>query len=269
MKIISSKDNAELKWAKRLHEKKERDEAKLFFFEGIHLFEEYIKSGREPHTVFVTEAALEKYPHIQYLKDKEYARLITSELYRKITAEQAPQGIFTVSERLQGIDMLSTAEETEKYVSDMRSGALILETISDPGNLGTIIRTAVSLGLEYIVIGGNGADVYSPKTVRASMGAIFTGSFCVASDLDGFVAALKKRSYKVYAAVPTDTAVKIGKHVFSATDSFIIGNEGNGISDSLIAAADCGAYIPMSGKTESLNAAAAATIIIWEMTKNG
>ncbi len=257
MKTITSPDNFEIKESKKLHDAKYRKETGLFFFEGKHLFEEYLKSGKKPYRVFVTENVS------NLCSDCEEKRVITPKLYDKITAENAPQGIFTVAE-ISSVDVIhSSPEEIFPHIT---KGAVVLESMRDPGNVGTVIRTSVSLGVP-IIFTEDCADIFNPKTIRASMGAIFSDKIYITPSATKFAEAAVKNGFNVFGAILDHKAKEIGKFPIKDKSVFIIGNEGSGLKPDTLNACNESAYIPMTGKTESLNAAIAASIIIWEISK--
>jgi TrmH family RNA methyltransferase len=140
-----------------------------------------------------------------------------------------------------------------------------LEEISNPSNFGAICRTAEAVGLDGIIIKG-GCDIYNPKVLRAAMGALFRLDVVVTDDLISLLNTLKTNSMKIYGSVPDANAEKITNIDKSQGMVCVIGNEGNGISDEVKGFSEL-VTIPMNGYAESLNAAAAATIIMWEMMR--
>ena len=257
MKIITSAENIEIKEAKKLHETKHRNDLGLFFFEGVHLYEEYTKSGKTPYRVFLTEDNASISP------DFEGKRVITETLYKKITAEKAPQGVFTVA-RKNDVDVKSVSES--EVLSLLNGSAVVLESMRDPGNVGTVIRTAASLGVK-IIFTEDCADIFNPKVLRASMGAVFHDEIYIVPSATELAKVAVKEGYDVYGTVLDPKAHKVGSFIPSQKSIFIIGNEGNGIKEETVSQCNKFAYIPMTNKTESLNAAIASTIFMWEIAK--
>jgi TrmH family RNA methyltransferase len=257
LKTITSADNIEIKEAKKLHDSKHRKEKGLFFFEGVHLLEEYIKSGRTPHSIFLTEK------NSDIIEDFDGKRIIQQRLYDKITAEQSPQGIFTIAKTSSlSVVHLSPAS----LLKTLDSPAIVLESMRDPGNVGTVIRTAVSLGVK-IIFTEDCADIFNPKVIRASMGAVFFEDIYVVPSADELAKQAVDSGYNVFGAILDDKAKPLTEIEINKKSLFIIGNEGNGIKKETLEACNNYAYIPMTGKTESLNAAIASSIIIWEISK--
>ncbi len=257
MKVITSPDNIEIKDAKKLHDSKNRKEKQLFFFEGIHLLEEYIKAGKKPQRVFLTEK------NCDFIEDFEGKRIISQKLYDKITAENAPQGIFTIAE-CSSVDVVH--EDASTLLNHLNAPAIVLESMRDPGNVGTVIRTAASLGVN-IIFTEDCADIFNPKVIRASMGAIFSEKIYIVPSAELLAKEAVVSGYNVYGAILDKNAKPLTKININEKSLFIIGNEGSGIKKETVSACNNFAYIPMTGKTESLNAAVAASIIIWEISK--
>lgn len=256
MKFITSRNNERIKDTVRLRDRKERAERNLFFIEGIHLAEEYLRHCGFPQEVYFTEKASETYSGFISALPDDIKYSVSDSVFEKISTESAPQGILCVCRGL------SISSELP-----LHGGILFLESVRDTGNLGTVIRTAVSLGVKGIVLSPDCADICNPKTLRASMGAVFAADIYVPADFSRAVNTAKKYG-KVYATALHDNSLVLGSFAVNENDSFIIGNEGQGISEAVKALADATVIIPMTGKTESLNAASAASIIIWEMTRS-
>ncbi|MFI3207380.1 MAG: RNA methyltransferase, partial [Clostridia bacterium] len=165
-----------------------------------------------------------------------------------------PQGVFAL------------CSFSEKNAS-INGKVLVMENLQDPGNIGTIFRTAEALGIETLVLLGDCCDVYSPKVIRSTMGAIFRVNFLKAEDFNTFFSLLKNADYQCFAAVPSDKAENVTKLNFSEKTAVFIGNEGNGLSE-ICKSTLKNITIPMNGNAESLNASIAASIIMWEMVRN-
>lgn len=250
IKITSRKNNVIL-WALSLHEKKSRDSENLFFTEGRKLYLEGVEWGYIPKAVFVTEDYLERYPDT---KGNE-VYLVTSEVYAKITDEKAPEGIFTVFEK----PLIKKEKENKK------SAVLLLEGIQDPGNVGTIFRSAVAFGISEILTVGC-ADPFSPKAVRSTMGAIFKIPVLSFEDIDSCVEYARGVSDKIVATALHSDSIPI-ENTDTSYATLMIGNEGRGLSARAVALADEKVIIPMEN-TESLNASVAASIVAYHsMTK--
>ena len=267
MDEILSFQNPKIKHAKKLRERKYRDEYGQFFFEGVHLLEELLKSYREPDEVFVTDEALIKYEELIGSLKTAAIHKISRELYDKITDEQSPQGIFCICRMFDTFPDIDCSDKLYEYMRSFKGGAVILDSVRDPGNIGTVIRTAASLGIDTVVVSRDSADIYNPKTIRATMGALFVSDITVVYDLIAFVSCAVQNGINVYASLLDSSSVKLSDIKMNASDCFVIGNEGAGISEEVKDVCSHKLFIPMSGKTESLNAAAAASIIMWEYEK--
>jgi TrmH family RNA methyltransferase len=256
MTIIESRSNERIKEITFLKDRKERESKRLFFFEGVHLFEEYIKSGHTPVSVFVTKDAAEKYSTL-LSEFNNLLCIVSDSVYDKITCEQSPQGILCVSGYLDNIVCGKPGIP----------GGVILESVRDTGNLGGIIRTAASLGIKGITVSRDCADLYSPKTVRATMGALFSMMITITDSVPETVKSIITDGNRVFAACLYGETMNLGSFDISSGDSFVLGNEGNGVSEETASVCTGRVIIPMSGKTESLNVAAASAVIMWEMVR--
>ncbi len=257
MEEIVSRTNGRIKQAAFLAERRERERRRMFCFEGVHLLEEYLKSGRSPAELFVTREALERYGEL--LGPLSGAVSVVSEsVYGRLSAERSPQGIFCVAEYLDNV----------KENVPLPGGSVILESVRDAGNLGGIIRTAAALGINCVALSRDCADVYSYKTVRAAMGALFVSDIVVLDDTVSAVRSLMSEGKNVYAACLYGETRELGGFALKKEDSFVFGNEGAGVSEKLASACTSRVIIPMSGRTESLNVAAASAVIMWEMVRS-
>ena len=147
---------------------------------------------------------------------------------------------------------------------DFEGRVLLLESVRDPGNLGTVIRTARAFGIDTLVLSADCADIYNPRTIRAAMGTLFSQCIYVVEDLVGLVRTLAT-DRSVYAAALDAGAARLGEVQFGVRDAVVIGNEGHGLSPELIAACTRSIYIPMEPGVESLNAGVAASVLLWEL----
>lgn len=265
VECITSKSNPNIVKISKLLEKKARKEEKLFIFEGVKLFEEAYNFNASIKTVVLNDTAdfdnniVEK---IIACKKKGVQILCVSDsVFAKLTEEKAPQGIVCVCEFLKNHKYLEFAENVanEKIV--------VLESIRDPGNLGTIIRNSAAFGMDKLIITSDCADIYSSKVIRATMGAIFKTKIAIVSNLEKTLLNLKQDGRRVISLTLKENSLILGKDAITKSDVFVIGNEGHGISESVINLSTETMLIPMCAGTESLNAAIATTIIMWELFK--
>lgn len=251
---ITSRKNPLISKLSKLSDKKEREEQKLFRLDGIKLFNEACKSNIEIKYLFANKKMLNSVP-----KDKaENIFEVTDEVLYKLTDEKAPQGIVAFANFFETLPLPDSLPES--------FNSLLLSSVRDPGNLGTIIRTAYAFGIDRIFITPDCADIYSPKTVRAAMGTIFRQKITISEEFET-VKRLKSLDCDVYAAALTQNSLKVGDFELPKKVCFAVGNEGHGLSDEFIASCSGTVMIPMNVDCESLNAAGAAGILSWEMRK--
>lgn len=256
MTISSRKNDAVRRFRELSRDKKMRDEQGLFAAEGDHLCGELSRSDYILPLALYTEKAAERYPQtVRALLEKAgESAVITEDVAEYISDTKSPQGLFAIGEKPSAAEF---AESARRIV--------ILDGVQDPGNVGTVIRTAEALGIDGALLLGGCADIWSPKTMRASMGSVFRLP-CVVSDGVSAVETLRGRGFSVYGAKLDDTALRLGEFGFPERAAVVIGSEGSGISDKTAEKCTYSLYIPISG-AESLNAAAAAAIILWEFSR--
>lgn len=252
--IITSRKNAAVLAAAALAEKKQRDKTGLFAFEGIKLFEDALRAGLEIEKVFATERAYERYG--EKLASAAGLTLVTDEVYAKLSFENAPQGVFTVAKK--------RAEARREY--GKRAFALFLDTLGDPGNLGTVIRSAEAFGADTVFVGEGSADIYNPKTVRAAMGSLFRVDVRACTDIAGDIEKMREDGFCVYAAMLDKTSINVCDLALETGKiGFVIGNEGHGVRESVRAACTGSVIVPMCEGPESLNAAICSSLLSWEV----
>lgn len=249
--FISSRDNKTVKNTRSLLTKKGRDKQALYFAEGVRLVEDAIAHSKDCIEYFVVSKsyASENKEYIDALdKNNKSIYVIEDKIFKEICDTKSPQGIGAV------------LKKENREISDFSEFdyALILDGVSEPGNMGTIIRTAEASGIDVICLMNNCADIYSPKVVRAAMGSVFRMKFC---DLES-VKSLQKSGFTVAAATLYDS-VSVNDTDISGKRAVVIGNEAHGVSKEVISQCDLSVRIDMRGKTESLNAAVAAGILMY------
>ena len=271
--VITSRQNPTVKQICALLDKKARRESGLFRFDGLKLFCEAIACGLSLERVVLSCGAAEAVTDAVEREiesgalDISAVICVSDEVFSKLSEERAPEGIVTVARAI---------EHKHRALSDacelkVESGErlLLCEALRDPGNLGTVIRSCAALGVERLVISDDCADLYNPKTIRAAMGGLFRTEIDIlptASFADA-VALIREGGRRVYAAALHRDAKVVGELELERGDCFVIGNEGHGLSQTVIDACDACAIIPMTEGRESLNAAAAAAICIWETVR--
>ena len=260
---ITSKENAKLKAAaKLLQSKKERKAAGAFVAEGKRLCLDAFYSGQKPLRIFVTEGLMEQEATQQELAPLLQAAperyLIPDALAHRLSDTQSPQGLFCVFEILDNSCRLATIKKNR---------LVILSSLQDPGNIGTIIRTCEAFGVDMVLMSDDCPDLYAPKTLRATMGGIFRLPVQRCSDLKEEILSLRHQGVQVYAAALHRDSLPITELDFAQPSAIVIGNEGSGLTDSIIEACTAPMIIPMASRAESLNAAVAATVAVWEMCR--
>ncbi len=252
---ISSKENDIIKKTVRLQSSaKQRREEGLFVLEGLRLCLDAFSNGFAPLRVFVSETAAKNHiSDLTGLCSECEAFLLPDSLFAKISDTVSPQGILCVY----------NIPDFSSYKISSEGRYIALDNLQDPSNLGAISRTAEALGVDGLFIQG-GCDPYSPKSLRASMGALLRLPVIKTEDMFSLFADAR---IKTYATVVDKNAMRVDKVTFTDGCVVIIGNEANGISDETYSKSDEIITIPMRGKAESLNAAVAASIVMWEMCK--
>jgi TrmH family RNA methyltransferase len=274
LKRISSSANQEIKRLSKLRSRKGRDREGTFLIEGEKMLGEAVASGARVRTILLREdGAVSEEEQIDWLRqttvnfggigesersdeeanptnERAHALLLSRELFDKLASTETPQGVMA---------------EVEKPAIDYREAEshVVLDRMQDPGNVGSIIRSAAAAGRYGVILLKGTADPFSEKVVRAAAGAIFKVPICIAKDEEEALAMLKKDH------TPLIACSMDGEEVYSATDlrgkvAIVVGNEGSGLSDSLIENSDKRVRIPMSEGCESLNAAIAISILLFE-----
>ena len=260
MLSITSRNNDRIKQAVKLcTDSSERRKTGSFFLEGLRLCCDAALYGHTAETVFVTEKALAEHGEelSVLLSSCKESFVITQEISLKLSDTKNPQGVFCICKTLDKNNNIDKINYNGMYIA--------LENVQTPGNLGAAARTAEALGLDGIIVSG-GCDIYNPKALRAAMGSLLRLNVIMVSDLPEFFRECSAHSMKTYAAVPDSDALPVTE--MDRTNGVIcaVGNEGNGLSDDVISVCER-VTIPMKGRAESLNAASAASVIMWEMVR--
>ncbi|MBF0926442.1 MAG: RNA methyltransferase [Clostridiales bacterium] len=246
--IITSKDNEIIKNIKKLKEKKYRLDT--YIVEGIKMVKEAISENQEIELIAIREDF-----KIDFDTKKIKIVTISNKIFNDISDVKTPQGILAVIKKNQN----NQIETNSDYI-------LALDSLQDPGNMGTIIRTADSANINQIIINKTTVDPYSPKVIRSTMGAIYRTNIIEVEDLK---ATLKEMKLKGFQIITTD--LKATQSIYDINYNnktvVVIGNEANGVSQEILQTADKKVIIPMLGKTESLNASIAASIMIYEYVR--
>lgn len=272
--MITSTSNAQIKELAKLQKKSRlRDERRIFLVEGPRMVEEIPKERIE--RLYISESFERKNP--AYIRELGVpAEVLSDTVFSYVSDTKNPQGILAVVKRLEYTmeDVLGkSASKCEEKSGEKEKNpenhqirvphVIVLDNLQDPGNLGTIFRTAEAAGATGILLSSDSVDVYNPKVIRSTMGAVFRMPFFYVKDLPAAVKSLSSQGIRTYAAHLN------GKNAYDEEDytkgcAFLIGNEGNGLRDEVSECADCMIRIPMCGKAESLNAAVAAAVLMFE-----
>lgn len=259
MERITSRDNKTVKLAAYLGKSRQaRREHGLFLAEGARLCGEAAACGTDIVCLLMTEQWALRFPRqASLLKEHaEKAMLLEEKLARCISDQASPQGVFS----------LCRAPEDAAEESFFAPGRyLALDALQDPGNLGTVIRTADAFALSGLILGPGCADRYSPKVLRATMGSVFRLRVLETADLAALLGRMQAAGAEIFGAALDRAARRLSGTVFPENCVVVVGNEGNGISAEVLSRCGRKIFIDMPGKAESLNAGVAASILMWEM----
>ncbi len=253
---ITSKDNQLIKFVNLLQNSaKARKKENLFVLEGLRICSDAYDNGIKFDKLIVTETALTKHNETikKFVTVSDNCYLLREDLFKKISDTNNPQGIIAVAKTP---ELKNGISKNGRYIA--------LENISDPSNLGAISRTAEALGVSGIIVSSNGCDPYSPKSLRASMGTLLRMPLFVTDDIVTFI---KENKLTSGGCVVDSGAEYISDVNFVDGSVVLIGNEANGLTEGTKSSLDNLITIPMKGNAESLNAAMAASIAMWEMMK--
>ena len=258
MQRISSKDNNLIKHIKKLKEKKYRDEYEEYIVEGLKLIKEAIQENMNISQIIICDGCDKSElieSHLKYEMAKYDCIYVPQNIFKILTDVENPQGILAVIKRENKGTSLDYSEDI----------IVALDDVQDPGNVGTILRTVDSVGLKQVLISKGTADVFNPKVVRSTMGAIFRVKVIECESLKDTLKETQKNGYKVM-CTSLDAKNSIYKTNFTKK-VIVVGNEANGVSKDILSIADEKAIIPMLGKTESLNVSVATGIILYEYVR--
>lgn len=261
MERIDSPSNKKLKLVSKLHSSKYRRQENLFIAEGVRLGEMAVESDWQIKFAFVSDRVLENNRVKELLVRLENKNIPTysmaDNIYNKASDTASSQGFLMAMEpNLTEIDKLFSKKGQSIFV--------VLDSVQDPGNAGTIIRTADAAGFDGVICLSGTVDVLSDKVVRSAMGSLFNISVVTGSSADEFINVCRKNDVKIKVTALDQEAHSHFTADYTEKCAVVFGNEGNGVSDEIIQGADEKVFIPMSGKAESLNVSVAAAIVIYE-----
>ena len=249
LKRIESVKNPQVKQWKKLHTKKERDKTGTFIVEGFHLVEEALKKRENVIELIMSETTdLPAHWNV----DNISITIVTPEIMKELSETETTQGIVAVCNQVNQHD-----------VSIKQAKLLLIDAVQDPGNLGTMIRTAEAAGLDAIIVGTGSVDIYNSKVIRSTQGAIFHVPV-IRAELDQWIIKLKEQDIPVYGSA-LENAISYREVQQSSTFALIVGNEGNGVNPTLLNQTNKNLYIPIYGKSESLNVAIATGILLYHL----
>ena len=272
--LITSRQNRRVVELAKLTDRKAREGAKNFRFDGIKLLSEAIKNGVSPDAIFLRATDAERVMDRvradvgeDFSLENTRIHLLADDVFDKISEEKSPEGVISVAKYIDKLQKNITIYNSDIFLPSENERVVLLESVRDPSNVGAIIRSAAALGVDRLIVSADCADFYHPRAVRASMGAIFNQRIDRVESLVEAIDRLQSIGRRVYAAALDEGANRLGDFKIEKGDCVVIGNEGHGLTASVIDACDGKVFIPMSGRAESFNAAVAASILMWEFTR--
>ncbi len=259
--MITARDNAAVKLYRKLaNTRKERRKMGLFVLEGLRLTADACCNGAVLRYLFWTEEGYARWRSEQCSIPMSGMRcaMISDAIAAELSQTEHAQGVFAICEIPVPPPLTSLLKKGGTYA--------VLHQLQDPGNAGMILRTADAMGLDGVIYSAC-CDIYSPKVVRATMGSLFRVPVCCTSEIESVLEACRSAGIETCAAVVEKNAEPVGQCQFRPGTAVVIGNEGNGLPCEVSAACDRQITIPMHGTIESLNAAMAAGIILWEVKR--
>lgn len=258
--MITSTANAKVKRLAGLQKKKRlREEEGIFLAEGLRMFREVPKDRL--CEVYVSEAFYKKEKTaLENVLEGTGIRpeFLSDHVYEHVSDTKTPQGVLCVIKRREG--------RLDEMLGDRCPFLLVLDNLQDPGNVGTILRTAEGAGVTGVILGRDSADIYNPKTIRSTMGSVYRVPFCYAEDIPGVLDRINGAGITTFAA-HLEGKLDYDKPDYRRPCAFLIGNEGNGLRDETAEKAEEYIRIPMLGQVESLNAAIAASVLMFEAAR--
>lgn len=256
--MITSTSNPRIKRLVTLRKKrKARDDEHVFLVEGVRMFKEAPPALLRE--IYVTESFYEKEKKLTDLmaeKSGAAPEVLADHVFAYVSDTKTPQGVLCVVGQ-------GHTEQKVQIKTGQAPFLLLLDNLQDPGNMGTIMRTAEAAGVTGIIMSRDCVDVYNPKTIRSTMGSIYRMPFRYVEDVEQAVLAMKEQGIRTYAAhLQGEFSYEEGD--YTGPSAFFIGNEGNGLRKEVAELADIYIKIPMQGQVESLNAAIAATVLMFE-----
>lgn len=254
--MLTSLQNPLVKQIRKLHQAKYRRSQQRFLLEGTHLLQEALAAAWPLETVCYTASWAQRYPDLLHQVQAQVSRI----------EQVAPEVLQAIATTVQPDGIVVTALSRQPQPLSCQNLGLVVETLQDPGNLGTIIRTAAAAGAEGLLLSADSADLENPKVLRASAGQWFRLPMAVSSNLEADVKDYQGQGFQVVATLPT-AAQTYWELDFKKPTLILLGNEGAGLSPSLAALADHQVQIPLASGVESLNVAIAAALLLYEVQR--
>ena len=259
--MITAKDNDKVKYTKSLLKSKNRNKESKFIIEGYRILTLAIECNAKIDYVFINEDFEKKTEHVEFLEILKSKNIntykTTNKIFNELVDTESTQGILAVVKFNQ--------RRIQENLKDEHRFVVILDRIQDPGNMGTIIRTADAAGVDAIIALKGCVDIYNPKVIRSTMGSIFDMNIIHATQEEA-VRLLKLKNFDIVSSY-LDTDNYYDKVEYNYKTALVIGNEANGINDELVSKSDVLVKIPIYGKAESLNAAISSAILMYEIKK--
>lgn len=256
--MITSTSNVQIKEITALLKKsKERKEKKSFVIEGRKMFEEICQEKSRVVKAYFSDSYVKEQYGDRAMPDIPY-EIVADSVFDAMAETVTPQGV------------LAIVRMPEYSLEDMIASAgtmMLLENLRDPGNLGTILRTAEAAGVSGVILSKESVDIYNPKVIRSTMGAVYRVPFLYVEDFQALLLELRKQEVRLLAAHLKGTKT-FDKADYSGKVGILIGNEANGLSEEAAELANEKVRIPMAGSVESLNAAVAAALLMYEAFRN-
>lgn len=257
--MISSIANGQIKELVKLQkQQRQRKKEGLFVAEGVKLVAEAAEYGKLKKIYMAESVDTDADERIAGLSESYPVERVSDKVFDEISDTMTPQGVL-------GLVEIPTYESVE-LLSLPRKRFLLLDDLRDPGNLGTIMRTAEGAGISAVILSKGSVDLFNPKVVRATMGAVFRMPYCYVENLPEIARSLKADNIPVFGTA-MDGNILYDEPDYTGGAAIVIGNEANGISEEMFAEVTERLCIPMSGKLESLNAAVSAAIVMYEMDR--
>lgn len=251
---ITSISNQQVKDWKKLFTRKERKKTSTYLVEGFHLVEEALNHKKDDiQRVIVREDILTHDAYLAMNIDTRKVTTVSEQVAAELSDTETNQGIFAV-----------VAIETAEFPETVNGPFLLLDAVQDPGNVGTMIRTADAAGFQGVMLGKGTADLYNSKTLRSAQGSHFHIEV-YDGNLSDFISRLKDQGVKIYGTALNEEAESYKNINDDQSFALMVGNEGSGISRDMMTLVDQNIYIPMKGQSESLNVAIAASILMFHL----